>query len=285
MKEIIYAKNIVKIYEQTTKKKQLNILKGMGTESTKNGQKKKTESTKFKALDNVSLNVNEGDFICIMGPSGSGKSTFLNILSTIDVPNTGIIKVNGHSVPTMSEKEIARFRYENIGYIFQDFNLLDALTLRENIGVPLALANVKAEEIKPRVEEIAVKLSIDHLLDKFPSECSGGQKQRVACARALISNPNIIVADEPTGNLDTKNSHELLNILKERNEKDGTAILMVTHDSMIASYSKKLIFIRDGKIDDMLERGQLSQKEFFYKIVDITSKESQSLFDEIEKTI
>jgi putative ABC transport system ATP-binding protein len=254
MKEIIAVKRLVKIYE--------------GASST-------------RALNDVSLTVNEGDFICIMGPSGSGKSTFLNIIANIDVPTQGAVEFNGKNIFEMSESKVGEFRRDNIGYIFQDFNLIDTLTVGENIRVPLTLANRSKRECNDRVAEIADKLNISELLDKFPSECSGGQRQRAAAARALVLNPKMIVADEPTGNLDTKNSHDMLKILKERNEKEGIAIVMVTHDSMVASYAKRLLFLRDGKIDDCLEKGNLTQKEFFYKIVDITSKESQGLFEVI----
>ncbi|GFZ29956.1 ABC transporter ATP-binding protein [Clostridium zeae] len=255
MKEIITVKDLVKIY---------------GGES------------QVKALNGVSLTVNEGDFICIMGPSGSGKSTFLNILANIDNPTKGAVLFNGESIYKMSERKVGEFRRDNIGYIFQDFNLIDTLTIRENINVPLVLANKSKAEIKERVENIAKKLNIFEFLDKFPVECSGGQRQRAAAARALVSEPKMIVADEPTGNLDTKNSHDMLKLLKERNVNDGIAIVMVTHDSMVASYAKRLLFLRDGKIDDSIDRGELTQKEFFYKIVDVTSKESQGLFDVIE---
>lgn len=254
MGEIILAKNIIKIYDA---------------------------KNKVKVLNNVNLTVNDGDFICIMGPSGSGKSTFLNVLSTVDTPTRGTIQINGKNIYDMSEAQIGRFRYENMGFIFQDFNLIDSMTIRENISISLVLANKSKKEIDEKTEEISKKLGIFELLDKFPSECSGGQRQRAASARALAANPKLIVADEPTGSLDTKNSHELLRIFQKLNEENGTAILMVTHDSMIASYSRKLIFLRDGKIEEILERENLTQKEFFYKIVDITSKESQSLFDTI----
>ncbi|SMC26974.1 putative ABC transport system ATP-binding protein [Clostridium acidisoli DSM 12555] len=254
MKEIIYAENITKIYG---------------------------DKNKLKVLHNVNLTVNEGDFICIMGPSGSGKSTLLNILSTVDSPSTGKIKINDKDVYDMTEAHIARLRYENIGFVFQEFNLIDSLTIRENIGVPLVLANIEKSEIKKKTEDISKKLDIFETLDKFPAECSGGQRQRAASARALITAPKIIVADEPTGNLDTTNSHQLLKIFQKRNEDDGIAILMVTHDSMIASYAKKLVFLRDGKIDEVLERGNLTQREFFYKIIDITSKETQNMFDKM----
>ena len=252
-KKILVAENIVKIY-------------GLGT------------SHPVTALNGVSLSMNEGDFVCVMGPSGSGKSTFINNLSTIDIPTKGKVFINGTEVRAMNEGEIGRFRYQNLGFIFQEFNLLDSLTVFENIAVPLSLAHVKKEELEARVKGIAVKLNVEELLDKFPSECSGGQRQRVAIARALVTNPKLIVADEPTGNLDSKNSHELLELFKELNVKEGVSILMVTHDTMIASYSSKLLYIQDGVIASSIERGDLSQKEYFYKIVDINSNESQKLF-------
>ncbi|WP_055669846.1 ABC transporter ATP-binding protein [Desnuesiella massiliensis] len=256
MKEIVLAKDIIKIY----------------------GYK-----SKGKALDGVSLTVYEGDYICIMGPSGSGKSTLLNVLSTIDMPTKGVVEIDKVNILKINEFDLGRFRYERLGFIFQEFNLIDSLTIRENIGVPLALADKAESEINKKVENMAEKLSISEILDKFPVECSGGESQRAAAARALITEPKMIVADEPTGNLDTKNSHELLKLLKELNEKEGITIIMVTHDSMIASYAKKLLFLRDGKIDETIERGDLTQKEFFYKIVEITSKESQNLFESIIK--
>jgi putative ABC transport system ATP-binding protein len=283
LKKIIDAKNIIKTYDIAVRgSKFKNSIKYSSADNGMlNIEVVKGETSKFKALDKVSLSIMEGEFTCVMGPSGSGKSTLISILSTIDSPTIGKIKVNGENVIEMSERKLSRFRYENIGYIFQEFNLLDNITIRDNIALPLLLKNVNKKEIYKRVEALAEKLDIVGTLDKLPSECSGGQKQRAASARALISEPKIIIADEPTGNLDSKNSHELLKILKERNEKQGTSILMVTHDAMIASYSKKLVFIRDGKIETELIRGDLSQKEFFYKIVDITSKESQNLFNEI----
>jgi putative ABC transport system ATP-binding protein len=232
----------------------------------------------FAALKGVNVNVVEGDFICIMGPSGSGKSTLLNLLSAIDEPTRGVVKFMGKNLLSMSERGIAKFRYENLGFIFQNFNLINNLTVKENIAVPLILASKSREEIEERVNKIAEKLDIKELLAKYPYECSGGQIQRMACARALVTEPKIIVADEPTGNLDTKNSHELLKMLQELNNA-GTTIVMVTHDNMIASYSKKLLFIRDGKLDRTLERDKLTQKEYFHKIIDITSAESQNLID------
>lgn len=230
------------------------------------------------ALRDVSLKMYEGDFICVMGPSGSGKSTFINNLSTIDVPTKGKVFINGKEVRTMGENEIGRFRYENLGFIFQEFNLLDSLTIFENIAVPLSLANTPLDEMKQRVQAIAEKLDVAFLLEKYPGECSGGQRQRAAIARALVTNPKLIVADEPTGNLDSKNSHDLLELFKRLNDEEGVSILMVTHDSMIASYSKKLLYIKDGQIAETIDRGQMSQKEYFYKIVDANSVESQKLF-------
>lgn len=230
------------------------------------------------ALNGIDISVKEGDFTCIMGPSGSGKSTLINVISTIDEVSSGKIFFKGKNLQSMKERELSKFRYENLGFIFQDFNLLDNLTVKENIAIPLILASKPKKEIIERVNTISSKLGITQLLNKYPAQCSGGQSQRIACARALVSNPSIIIADEPTGSLDTKNSHELLKMLKELND-EGITIIMVTHDNIIASYSKKLIFIRDGKVEAVLNRGKESQKEYFYKIVDITSKDSQNLID------
>lgn len=252
-KEILTAKNVTKIY-------------GVGTKHP------------VTALEDVSLSMYEGDFICVMGPSGSGKSTFINNLSTIDVPTKGKVYINGKEVRTMSEGEVGKFRYENLGFIFQEFNLLDSLTIFENIAVPLTLMNTPLKEIKERVQATAEKLGVVELLEKYPNECSGGQRQRAAIARALVTNPKLIVADEPTGNLDSKNSHDLLEFFKKLNDEEGVSILMVTHDSMIASYSSKLLYIKDGHIEETIERGDMSQKEYFYKIVDVNSVESQKLF-------
>lgn len=251
--EILRAKNVFKIY----------------------GKNKE----EIAALNDVSIVVNEGDFISIMGPSGSGKSTLINILSTIDAPTMGSVFYKGKNLLGMSEIQISKYRYENLGFIFQDYNLVDNLTIKENIAVPLILASLSRKEILERVDKIAKKLDIEKILNKYPAQCSGGQCQRASCARALVTNPKIIIADEPTGNLDTKNSHQLLKMIQELNEEDGITVIMVTHDNMIASYSKKLLFIRDGKIDEILEREDNTQKEYFYKIVDIASKDSQNLID------
>lgn len=253
MNEVLKASNIEKIY----------------------GVKSKQP---FKALNGIDLTINDGDFIVIMGPSGSGKSTFINVISTIDFPTAGTVIINGKDVTTMTEAELGHFKYENLGFIFQDFNLIGSLTMLENIAVPLSLSRKSKKEIISAVKAVASKLEIEHLLDKYPDECSGGQRQRAAICRALVNNPKLIVADEPTGNLDSENSHEILKLFKKLNEKDGVTILMVSHDSMIASYSKKLLFIKDGVIDATIEKGNKSQKEYYFDIVHTNSKESQELF-------
>ncbi len=233
-----------------------------------------------KAVDRVSFHVEQGEFLGIMGASGSGKTTLLNILAALDKPTSGKVYLKGRDLSQVKDNEMAAFRRQNLGFVFQEFNLLGTLTILENIAVPLTLKNVSRAEIVSRVEAIAKKLEITALLHKFPDECSGGQRQRVAIARALVTNPKLIVADEPTGNLDSKNSYEILKLLKDLNENEGVTIIMVTHDSMIASYSKKLIYIRDGKIDGIIERGDYTQREYFYRIVEINSQESQDLFYE-----
>ncbi len=253
-KEIIHATQVTKIY-------------GIGT------------SHPYTALHDVSLLMYEGEFVCVMGPSGAGKSTFINNLSTIDIPTKGTVYIQGEEVRQMSPKQMDEFRYKNLGFIFQEFNLLDSLTIFENIAVPLTLANMNHEEITQRVHDVSRKLDIEATLHKYPSECSGGQRQRVAIARALVTHPKVIVADEPTGNLDSKNSHEILSLFKQLNETEGVSILMVTHDPKIASYSSKLLYIKDGIIDSEIKREGLSQKEYFYKIVDLNSNESQELFE------
>lgn len=251
------------------------ILKATGVEKTYGINTKQA----FKALKGIDLTINEEDFICIMGPSGSGKSTFINNISTIDTPTAGTVVINGQDTTKMSEEEIGKFKYENLGFIFQDFNLIGSLTILENIAVPLSLSHHTKETIIKEIKEIAVKLEIDHLLDKYPDECSGGQRQRAAIARALVNHPKLIVADEPTGNLDSENSHEILRLFKKLNQEDQVTILMVTHDSMIASYSKKLLFIKDGILETTIEKGDRTQKEYYYDIVNANSKESQELFD------
>lgn len=230
----------------------------------------------FEALHDVNFQVMNGDFVAIMGPSGSGKSTFINTISTIDVPTEGRVYINKKEVRSMSENEIGHFRYQNLGFIFQDFNLLDTHTMFENIAMPLSLAHVNKEEIGPRVNELAAEMGIQDLLAKFPYECSGGQRQRVAICRALVNRPHIIVADEPTGNLDSANSAELMSILQKLN-KEGVTIVMVTHDPLITSYSTRVIYIKDGNIEKEIVRGDMSQDEYFQKIVELNSAESREI--------
>lgn len=231
------------------------------------------------ALNNVSLNIKDGEFVVIMGPSGAGKSTFLNMISTVDFQTSGVVKINGKNIKKMSEVSISEFRYNNLGFIFQNCNTLSNLTIKENIVLPLTLAGASIEEANKKVENISVRLNIKDILEKYPDECSGGQIQRVSAARALINNPSIIIADEPTGNLDSKNSYELLSFLKELNEKDKKTIVMVTHDAMVASYSNRVIYIRDGIIEKELLRENKEQKEFFYEIIEYISKESGYFFN------
>lgn len=233
----------------------------------------------YKALKGVDLSINRGDFICIMGPSGSGKSTFINVISSLDVCTSGKVVIKGKNVKAMGESEIAKFRYDNIGFIFQEFNLIDELNIRENIGLTLVAAGKSKKEIREKVLAISKKVGIEEILEKYPWQCSGRQKQRAATARALVNNPELIIADEPTGNLDTKNSHEFLAMIREMNIKENKTILMVTHDSMIASYSKTLLFLRDGKIDEIVEKGDKSQMEFYKEIMNITSKESEEILE------
>ncbi len=230
----------------------------------------------FEALHDINITVEEGDFVAIMGPSGSGKSTFINNISTIDIPSGGQVFINGKEIRTMGSNEIGTFRFKNLGFIFQDFNLLDTHTLFENIAMPLSLAHVKKSEIKPRVEELAEAMNILPFINKYPSECSGGQRQRAAICRALVNHPNIIVADEPTGNLDSKNSSELMKIFQELNAQ-GVTIVMVTHDPLITSYASRLLYIRDGNIATVLEKGDMDQDTFFSKIVEINSTESREI--------
>ncbi len=221
----------------------------------------------FEALHDINFQAKEKEFIAIMGPSGSGKSTFINNISTIDIYTAGHVYINGVEIKTMTASETGRFRYENLGFIFQDFNLLDTHTMFENIAMPLSLAKVSRKETREKVEKLAEKMGITHLLVKYPNQCSGGQRQRAAICRALVNNPRIIVADEPTGNLDSRNSSELMSILRDLNENSGVTIIMVTHDPLIASYSSRLIFIRDGRIEEEVKREGMTQDAYFQKIV------------------
>lgn len=227
----------------------------------------------FEALHDISFSVTKGEFVGIMGPSGSGKSTLINNISTIDECTEGKVIINGRNVRAMSSREIAVFRYENLGFIFQDFKLLPNHTVFENIALPLSLAGIPGGEIAARVKELADEMEIWNLLDRLPDECSGGKKQRAAVCRALINRPNIIMADEPTGNLDSVSSAEVLGKLRGMNQTKGVTIVMVTHDPLIASYTDRIVYIRDGAIESVLARGEDSQEAYYRKITELNSRE------------
>ena len=222
-----------------------------------------------KAIRDISFSVEEGEFTGIMGASGSGKTTLLNCISTIDTVSAGQIYLDGQDVTSISEKDIARFRRENLGFIFQDFNLLDTLTVSENIALALTINKVPAGEIDARVAEIAGKLDISGVLNKYPYQISGGQKQRCACARAVGNRPKLILADEPTGALDSHSSRMLLGTISGLNERMNATILMVTHDAFSASYARRILFLRDGEIFTEIFRGNSSRRVFFDKILDV----------------
>lgn len=222
-----------------------------------------------KAISDISFSVNSGEFVGIMGASGSGKTTLLNCISTIDTVSAGHICLDGADVTEIREKELARFRRENLGFVFQDFNLLDTLTISENIALALTINKVPEPQIAGKVQEMAQSLNIIDILDKYPYQVSGGQKQRCACARAIINNPKLILADEPTGALDSHSSQMLLGTMQSINEQLGATILMVTHDAFSASYAGRILFLRDGKIFTEILKGGNSRKEFFEKILDV----------------
>lgn len=221
-----------------------------------------------KAIDQISFKVNKGEFVG-MGPSGSGKTTLLNCISTIDRITTGKIMINNQEITKLKSKALEDFRKNELGFIFQDFNLLDTLTAYENIALALTIQGRKPKEIDALIQEIAKKLEITQVLNKFPYQMSGGQKQRVASARAIITNPSIILADEPTGALDSKSSRLLLESFEKLNHELEATILMVTHDAFTASYAHRILFIEDGKIFNELVRGNDSRKEFFDRIIEV----------------
>ncbi|GAA0817307.1 ABC transporter ATP-binding protein [Clostridium tertium] len=222
-----------------------------------------------KAINNISFSVEEGEFIGVMGASGSGKTTLLNCISTIDKVTSGHIHISGNDITKLNSKKVAKFRREELGFIFQDFNLLDTLTAYENIALALTILKINHKEIDKRVKDIARKLNIEEILNKYPYEMSGGQKQRVASARAIITSPSLILADEPTGALDSKSAKMLLESMEELNENLNATIMMVTHDAFSASYARRILFIKDGKIFNELVRGNDSRKEFFEKIIEV----------------
>lgn len=224
-----------------------------------------------KAIDNISFSVEKGEYVAIMGASGSGKTTLLNCISTIDRVSSGHIYVGRDDITKLRGNQLNRFRREELGFIFQDFNLLDTLTAYENIALALSIQNIPAKKIDEKIKKIAKELAIEEVLNKYPYQMSGGQKQRVASARAIITNPKLILADEPTGALDSKSAKLLLESLKHLNEELSATILMVTHDSFTASYAGRILFIKDGKIFHELRRRADSRKEFFNKIIDVVT--------------
>ncbi|MEG0615418.1 MAG: ABC transporter ATP-binding protein [Oscillospiraceae bacterium] len=219
------------------------------------------------ALSNVSFSVEEGEYVAIMGESGSGKTTLLNILAALDKPTAGEVLLNNKSIVSISEKEISTFRRNNLGFVFQDFNLLDTFSIEDNIFLPLVLSRKQYPEMKKLLTPIAKKLGISEILSKFPYEVSGGQKQRAAVARAIITNPKIILADEPTGALDSKATHDLLKLFTSINN-DGQTILMVTHSVKAASHAKRVLFIKDGEVFHQIYKGAMSNEEMYQKVSD-----------------
>lgn len=224
-----------------------------------------------KAIDNISFKVDEAEFVGIMGPSGSGKTTLLNCISTIDNVTAGKIIISNSDITRLKSKELDKFRQNELGFIFQDFNLLDTLTAYENIALALTIKGEKSSEIDGKIKSVAEYLEIGQVLDKYPYEMSGGQKQRVASARAIVTNPSLVLADEPTGALDSKSARLLLERFESLNKELNTTILMVTHDSFTASYAHRILFIKDGRIFSELIRGNDTRKEFFNKIIEVIS--------------
>ncbi|MBO5524115.1 MAG: ABC transporter ATP-binding protein [Roseburia sp.] len=222
-----------------------------------------------KAIKDISFSVQEGEFLSIMGASGSGKTTLLNCISTIDTVSAGHIYLEGTDVTEIKPKALARFRRENLGFVFQDFNLLDTLTISENIALALAINQTPAKTVEPRIMDIAKRLNISDILNKYPYQVSGGQKQRCACARAIINHPKLLLADEPTGALDSHSSQLLLATIQSINEQLDATILMVTHDAFTASYANRILFLQDGEIFTELQKGNDSRNNFFHKILNV----------------
>ena len=224
-----------------------------------------------KALDDISFAVDKGEFVAIMGASGSGKTTLLNVISTIDRVTSGHIQIGHQEITTLKGARLNQFRREKLGFIFQDFNLLDTLTAYENIALALQIQGMKAGVIDAKIQQMASQLDITEVLNKYPYEMSGGQKQRVASARALITQPELVLADEPTGALDSRSSKYLLECFQHLNKQLQATILMVTHDAFSASYASRVLFIKDGKLFNELRRGEMSRKTFFNQIIDVVS--------------
>lgn len=230
-----------------------------------------SKSSLTKAIDDISFTVNKGEFVAIMGASGSGKTTLLNCISTIDRVTAGHIYLENTDITTLKGKQLNKFRREKLGFIFQDFNLLDTLTAYENIALSLSIQKVSPAEIDKSVKNVAKQLDIIGILQKYPYQMSGGQKQRVASARAIVTNPKLILADEPTGALDSKAAKMLLERFNYLNHQHEATIMMVTHDSFTASYSSRVLFIKDGKVFHEISRGDDNRKQFFDKIIDVVT--------------
>lgn len=230
-----------------------------------------TKTNITKALNKVSFGVEKGEFISIMGASGSGKTTLLNCISTIDTVTSGKILLDGEDITTIKEEEITAFRRDNLGFVFQDYNLLDTLTIEENIALPLTIKEMKPKEITRCVMEIAGRLQIEDILPKFPYQVSGGQRQRCACARAVVTRPKLVLADEPTGSLDSKSAFRLLEVMEELNQEMTATILMVTHDAFSASYANRILFLKDGKIFNEIWKGEKTRSRFYHEILDVLS--------------
>ncbi|WP_432405636.1 ABC transporter ATP-binding protein [Wukongibacter sp. M2B1] len=244
--EVVNVKNLVKIYNAYKNAKQVTALNG------------------------ISFLAQKGDFIGIMGPSGSGKTTLLNILSGIDASTSGEVIIDGKNICSMNKEQLCYFRRKHIGYIFQDFNLLDSLTIKENIALPLILDHVKAFKIEKKARQLMNFFEIQNLEEKYPFHISGGQKQRTAAARALINEPSVILADEPTGNLDSKSSNSIMQTISKMNEELNSTVLMVTHDAFAASFCKRVIFVKDGQVEmEIVSSGD--KKSFFDKILETQS--------------
>lgn len=224
-----------------------------------------------KAIDNISFRIDKGEYVGIMGPSGSGKTTLLNCISTIDTVTTGNIIINNQNITGLKSKDLENFRRDQLGFIFQDFNLLDTLTAYENIALALTIQKRRISEIDKLIDTVAKKLGIKDVMHQYPFQLSGGQKQRVASARALVTEPSLILADEPTGSLDSKSSRLLLDSFEKLNEELQATILMVTHDAFTASYAHRILFIKDGRIFNELVRGSDPRKEFFNKIIEVVT--------------
>lgn len=226
-----------------------------------------TAGVQQEVLKNLSLSVDEGEFVAIMGPSGSGKSTLLNILSTLMQPSSGSVMINNKNILQMNDDAIAKFRGQDMGFIFQNYNLIESLTVQENISLPLTLQKVSPKKVKDAVQKVAQLLHIESYLNKYPTELSGGQQQRVGAARALVHNPTLIFGDEPTGALDSENAREMMNYLTQINDNEGISIVMVTHDAFSASFASRILFLTDGQITKTITRDHQSRELFYQQVL------------------